>query len=179
MVYATTDGGDHWNRQELAPPAGGWGSAVATGESGPQEVSGRSSPWVVVSVLVPGPVQGAFTLAGRYVYTWRSPSWTGPVLVPYGALPVVDRADQAHWLATNGGAVLESADAGESWHTLGQVPGGWFVSRLMMADGDNGWALLLSTASGGPGVLPTAALAGTVDGGRHWELVTPPSGRQR
>jgi len=174
VVYATTDGGDHWVRQELAPPTDGWGFAVAIGEGGPQEVGGRSSPWVVVSVLGPGPIQGAVTLAGRYVYTWRPPTWSGPVLIPYAALPVVDQVDQTHWLAANGGSVLETTDAGDNWRALGQVPAGWLVSRITMADRDNGWALLLTSATGGPAVIAARGLARTGDGGRHWTLVSTP-----
>jgi len=65
VVYGTTDGGDHWNRQELAPPAGGWGTAVATQASGPHAVHSRSSPWVIVSVVTPGPLQGEFFLSSQ------------------------------------------------------------------------------------------------------------------
>jgi len=175
VVYGTTDGGDHWNRQELDPPAGGRGSAVATLESVPQEMGGRSSPSMVVTVLDPGPGQGTFLIGGRYVYTWRSPTWTGPVPVPGGPFAVVDQVDQAHWFATIGTLVLETTDAGKNWREVGQVPDGWLVSRLAMVDRSNGWALVLSPVTRDPAVPPATGLARTVDGGRHWTLVSTPS----
>jgi photosystem II stability/assembly factor-like uncharacterized protein len=97
------------------------------------------------------------------------------VRVPDGPFDAIDQVDQAHWLATNGGSVLETTDAGDNWREVRHVPLGWLVSRLTMADRSNGWALLLSSAMRDPGVLPATRLARTVDGGRHWTIVSTPS----
>jgi hypothetical protein len=97
------------------------------------------------------------------------------VLVPTGSIPTVDEVDPAHWLVATGSSLLETTDAGENWLTLGQVPTGWAVIRLMMADRNHGWALLLSSGPPDPRTPPRVGLARTVDGGRHWALVQTPS----
>jgi photosystem II stability/assembly factor-like uncharacterized protein len=179
VVYATTDGGDHWNREELPSPAGGWGSDIWTWESGPQVVGGRVSPLLLVEEARQGQ-QGQIVLSAEYLYTARSSAWMGPVLVPeIPAVPTVMETDQAHWLVATGSSVLETTDAGENWQRLGQIPYGWLVSRLTMVDRDHGWAQLIGALGPSWGnnipVAPPTALARTVDGGRHWSLVVTPS----
>jgi photosystem II stability/assembly factor-like uncharacterized protein len=173
VVYATTDGGDHWSRDELLAPVDLPGSTLGTIEEGPQLVGTRPSPAIVVSPLTPGSQPRQVFAAGRYVYLWRSAAWTGPRMIPNGG-PGVVIVDQTHWLVVSGNSVLQTTDEGEQWLALGQVPSGWVVSRLTMADADHGWALLLSTALGGATASPGTGLARTVDGGRHWTLVSAP-----
>lgn len=170
VVYATTDGGDHWSREELPPPRGGWGPAQATFEVGPPEVAGQAAPSVVVAPLLPGPQPQVLLGAGQYVYTWQPGTWTGPVPIPNGAVLV----DRARWLVTNGSSVLETTNAGESWHALGEVPAGWQVLRLAMADRDHGWALLVNRTPSATGPFAPAMLVRTADGGRHWTPVAAP-----
>jgi photosystem II stability/assembly factor-like uncharacterized protein len=171
VVYATTDGGDHWNRQELPPPGDGWGSTLGTWEDGPQVVGGPSSPGLLVSTIVPGPQQGQFILQGRYLYQWPSPSWAGPVVVPSGAFLITD---QGRWLVANGSSVLETSDGGRDWVALGQVPVGWLISRITMVDRDHGWAILFSSEPTPIGTPRTMGLARSSDGGRHWTVVAVP-----
>ncbi|TMC09717.1 MAG: hypothetical protein E6J41_09980 [Chloroflexi bacterium] len=171
VVYATSDAGAHWSRQELAPPAGGWGSTVGILEDTPPAPGSGSSPMVAVATLEPGPRQNAFTLDGRYVYTWQAPAWAGPVQVPNGPVTV---ADQAHWFVVMGTSVLESTDGGENWTALGAPVSGWVVNRLTMVDRDHGWATLFRLPPSGLSIS-TTGLARTADGGRHWAAITPPS----
>jgi photosystem II stability/assembly factor-like uncharacterized protein len=174
VIYVTADGGDHWSREELAPPRGGWGAAVGTWEDGPREVSAGASPWLAVSPVWQGPQAGELVLVSRYLYRWESPAWSGPLQISYGAGPAVDRADPAHWLAATGRSVLESTDAGKDWQPLGVVPAGWSISRFTMTDREHGWALLFSSTSPAVSTATTGGLARTVDGGRHWTLVRVP-----
>jgi photosystem II stability/assembly factor-like uncharacterized protein len=170
-VYATTDGGDHWDRQELPPPAGGWPSNLGLLEEGPQTLGARSSPWVAVLPLQAGPRSGEFLIPTRYLYPLGPATWPVPaVLETTGPLFV----DQARWLVANGASVLETIDEGENWLALGTVPAGWLVDRLTMVDRDHGWAVLFR-ASAAPGTVTATGLARTVDGGRRWTLVGLPS----
>jgi photosystem II stability/assembly factor-like uncharacterized protein len=181
VVYATTDGGDHWNRQELPPPAGGWGSSI-TWEIGPPEVSGGFSPLLLVEDLRAGSQQGQMVLSAEYLYTWRPSTWMGPLRLPaVPAVPASTGTDQNRWLVATGSSILETTDAGAHWQALGQIPYGWQVSRLTMVDRTHGWAQLFGAVQSGPApgnnvpVQPATALARTVDGGRHWSLVGTPS----
>jgi photosystem II stability/assembly factor-like uncharacterized protein len=170
VVYATTDAGDHWSRQELPPPAGGWRTNPGTLEDTPPARAGASAPSVAVAILEPGPRQGVFNVDGRYVYTWQAPGWTGPVQVPSGPVTL---ADQAHWFVVMGTSVLESTDGGENWTTLGAPASGWVIERLAMVDQDHGWATLFRLPPPGSPISATG-LARTADGGGHWTIVTPP-----
>jgi len=171
VVYATTDGGDQWDRQELRPPDGGWPSNLGLVEEGPQMVGAPSSPWVAVLTLEAGPQTGQFLVPTRYLYALGPAAWTGSApLQTAGAL----FADQARWLVANGGSVLETTDAGESWRTLGAIPG-WLVARLTMVDRDHGWAVVFRGALAPPGPIVPNGLARTADGGRTWALVRLPA----
>jgi photosystem II stability/assembly factor-like uncharacterized protein len=169
VVYATSDAGDHWTRQELPPPDGGWRSGAGITEDSPPPGSG-ASPSVAVGTLEPGPRQGVFSLDGRYVYTWHAPAWTGPVQVPNGPVAL---ADQANWFVVMGTSVLESADGGENWTALGSPPEGWVLSGLTMVDRDHGWATLFRLPRTGL-AISTTGMARTADGGRHWTVVATP-----
>jgi hypothetical protein len=171
VIYATADGGDTWNRQELPSPNGGWGSTLGTYEEGPQTAGGRSSPSLVASTVQPGPQPRQFVLAARYVYTWRSSGWTRPAQVPDGTVWV---ADEARWLVATSTSVLGTTDGGESWLALGEVPPGWLAVTLQIADPDHGWAVLIRETPSGT-APPSGGLARTLDGGRHWSLVALPS----
>jgi photosystem II stability/assembly factor-like uncharacterized protein len=173
-VYATTDGGDHWSRQELTSPQGGWGTTEGMWEDGPQAVGGGAAPWLVVSAVTAVPQPNAVYLAGRYLYRWRSPAWTGPTQVPVGSLPAVVGADPSHWLVAIANSILSSTHGGEHWQAQGQVPAGWVISRFAMTDPDHGWALVFAS-SAPPLVTPQSRLARSVDGGRHWTLMAVPS----
>jgi len=175
VVYATTDGGDHWSRQELSTPRDLFGSAAGTIEQGPPVIGTRPAPAVLVSPVLPGPQQRPVLVAERYLYLWRSPTWTGPVLIPNGGAPGALVVDEAHWLFVNGNSVLGTTDGGENWLALGQVPAGWVASRLTMPDADHGWALLLRITPGAATASPASGLGRTVDGGRHWTLVSAPT----
>jgi photosystem II stability/assembly factor-like uncharacterized protein len=171
-VSATVDGGDHWNRQELPSPAGGWGPALGTWQVGPPSVGTGPSPSVVLSLLAPGSRPGQAAPTSQYVYSWQAPGWTRPVPVPAGAVVVADRS---RWLVANGTSVQETSDGGDTWSALGAVPPGWRVGGFTMVDADHGWAVLRDVGPPG-GMQPYASeLARTTDGGRHWALVTVPS----
>ena len=55
VVYGTTDSGDHWNRQVLPPPPGGWARAQGTWEMNPRETGGLTAPALVAGSYIPGP----------------------------------------------------------------------------------------------------------------------------
>jgi photosystem II stability/assembly factor-like uncharacterized protein len=170
-VYATMDGGDTWDRQELSPPNGGWPSNLGLFEEGPQQVGAGSSPWAAVLPFQAGPTPGQFVVPTRYLYTLHSTTWAGPALEQTtGALFV----DQARWLVAQGSSVLETTDEGENWRALGLVPAGWFVSRLTMVDRDHGWAVLFREPTR-PGPVVANGLARTADGARTWTLVGLPA----
>ena len=169
VVFATTDAGDHWSRQELPPPDGGWGSILGTLEDSPPDRG--STPSVVVSSLAPGPGQDVYRLAGRYVHTWRAQGWTVPVQVPNGLVTI---GGPDRWYVVTGSSLLGSTDQGENWTTLDAPPPGWQLFRLTMVDPDHGWATLSRPDRSAPRISATG-LARTADGGRHWALVTPPS----
>jgi hypothetical protein len=126
---------------------------------------------MTVQTLGPASQPGQYPLVGRYVYALRSGTWTGPALVQASGPLFVD---PARWLVATGSSVLESTDAGESWHALGRVPAGWLVDAMTMVDRDHGWAVLFSspTVNGQP---TASGLSRTADGGRTWTLVGLPS----
>jgi len=171
VVYATSDAGDHWSRQELQPPAGGWGSTVGILADTPPAPGSGSSPMVAVATMEPGARQGVFILDGRYIYTWQAPAWTGPVLVPNGPVAL---ADPAHWFVVMGTTVLASSDGGENWTTVGTPASGWVIYRITMVDREHGWATLYRLAPSGSPISATG-LARTTDGGSHWTVVPLPS----
>jgi photosystem II stability/assembly factor-like uncharacterized protein len=171
VVYATTDGGDAWARQELPPPAAGWGSIAGTWDEGPAAVAGGSVPALVVSEIIAGPRGGSISLTSQNVYTWQPPAWIGPVLIPGGGGVLV--AGPARWLVANGNSLLETSDGGENWVPLGMPPPGWLMSSIAMLDRGTGWAVVLH-----PGLSPTRpafGLARTTDGGLHWALISLPA----
>ncbi len=70
------------------------------------------------------------------------------------------------------GAVLATADAGRSWHTVGEL--GADPVALDFADAWRGWALVLTSQGFGGS---TYAMLVTSDGGRHWRTTAPLPGR--
>lgn len=175
VLYATTDGGDSWIRQELPLPPAGWGSPSAVFDEGAPTPTSSGSVALVVALGVQGPNQGNFLLQDWYVYTWQASSWADPVRVPGPAFSVVRGTEGRRWWATNSSTLMESDDAGNHWRVGGEGPRGRLFSRFDAIDPDHGWALLLDPQTCGYGLPCVISLARTTDGGRHWTLVSAPA----
>jgi len=176
VVYATTDGGDDWIRQELPPPAAGWGSPLGVVLQGPPTPSDTSSGVLVATPISQGPGQGTYLLQSGYVYTRQAASWAVPTPLPHSgfAFSVVGHTEGRRWWVSNGSTVLESDDSGDHWQPLGEGPNGRIFARFDVVDPGHAWALLLDARACGPGLPCPSSLARTADGGRHWTLVSTP-----
>lgn len=174
VVYATTDGGSQWSRQELPQPPAGWGTPLAVWENWPQTPGHGGSPVFVASSIHQGPQLGSFALSGAYGYALQASFWGPPVQLPAGGIAAVSLLDRTHWWAASGSSVLTSDDAGSSWRTIGFAPAGSLFRDIAMVDAVYGWAHLFDPATCGMGLPCLGGLARTTDGGRHWSLVAPP-----
>ncbi len=175
VLYATTDGGDSWVRQELPAPPAGWGSPSAVFDEGAPAPTSTGSVTLVVAPTVQGPNQGTFLLPDWYVYTWQASSWAGPVQVPGLTFSVVGGTDGRRWWATNSSTLLESDDAGNHWRAVGEGPIGRVFKRFESIDSDHAWALLLDPQTCRSRLPCVNSLARSTDGGRHWTLVSAPA----
>jgi len=175
VVYATANGGDSWIRQELPPPAAGWGSPVGVGDQGVPTPIGSGSAAMVVAPMVQGPNQGGLLLQNWYVYIWQTSSWAVPVRIPSPAFSVVGRTDGRLWWTARGSALLESDDRGDHWRAVGDGPRWRIFNRFDVIDLDHAWAQLLDEQTCLDGLPCVRSLARTADGGRHWTVVSVPA----
>jgi len=177
VVYATSDGGSDWTRQELPPPAAGWGSAsLGIWDFGPPVIVAGRPALLAVSPFVPGAQSATFVTTSDYVYAGGAPSWTGPVQLPAGAIGfvAVSPTDEARWWVTTGPGLLETDDAGAHWHTIGLAPGAWLFWRLFIAEAGHAWAQLIDPRTCYTGLPCIMALARSTDGGQHWTVLRAP-----
>ncbi len=177
VVYATIDGGDSWIRQELPPPAAGWGSPAGVFGEGEPTLIGTGSAAIGVTPIVQGGNPGSYgyLLQNWYVCTWQASSWADPVQVPGPVFSVVGHTQGRRWWAANGSTVLESDEAGNHWRAVGNGPSGRLFARFDAPDPDHAWALLLDPEACGLGLPCGFLLARTADAGRHWTLVGTPA----
>lgn len=177
VVYSTMDGGDDWIRQELPPPAAGWGSPLGVFLESPPTPIGTWSDVLVAAPISQGPYQGTYVLQSAYVYARQAASWAVPTPLPRAdfAFSVVASTEGRRWWASSGSTVLESDDSGDHWQALGEGPNRRLFARFDVVDPGHAWALLLDARACGPGLPCPFSLARTADGGRHWTLVSTPA----
>jgi len=150
-VYLTTDGGATWQRHDLPPPPGiSWN----VGDSG-------GSPIVKTNVQVL-PQQGVVAVVDNgssTKYEFRSfnrgATWSF-VPSPPGR---VGYEDSLHWWAMQGTSLFKSADAGQTWIEVTNALVDWQATPQII-DANHAWAQVV--------VVGGYGLAGTTDGGLHW-----------
>jgi len=166
VVYGTTDGGDHWSRQVLAPPPDSRARAQRTWEVGPRETGGLKVSALVAGSFVAGPQAPSVVVGDQYLYRWHGSTWTGPVPLPTG---VVSVTSESHWWVMNSSSLVETTDGGVDWHLAGETPAGWLIDRLTMVDPGHGWAL-----ASRPRLPAFTAVLRSDDGGRDWTPIAIP-----
>ena len=164
-LYASTDGGRTWARQDLPLDTA---SAAATLATGAPVFFGA------VQGVLPLFVQQASGFQALQAYTSHDGggNWSGtsPVSSPKGSLAPAF-ADGSHWFASDGANMYSTGDAGQSWTAFLTRPTGALVgvTQLCFISPTTGWAL--RPAGLGPAGKVTTALQQTTDGGRSWQAV--------
>jgi hypothetical protein len=179
VVYATTDGGETWAREEVPPPPAGWGAPDALTVQPPATPGGRGYPALIVeSVLKVG---DRWTLRDAHLVAWQpaAGTWSGAGAGQLTDTPVFPVAlgflDARRWWRTEGPSALVTDDAGGHWRLVGRAPGGGPFLSLAVVDAGHGWATVVDPRPCGPGAACSTALARTVDGGRTWSIVSTPA----
>jgi photosystem II stability/assembly factor-like uncharacterized protein len=175
VVYATTDGGEDWSRQEL--PAPGGDQAGAGTLTVPPIAFGRDGVALVEARIVP--VSNGWTVQGGSLVTWQlaAAAWSAPTALPANpfSLGSLGTVDGRRWWAAAGPSVQMTDDAGAHWRPVGQAPAGMQFVELSLVDAGHAWAILVDTRSCTPWLPCRFTLARTADGGRHWSVVRSPA----
>jgi photosystem II stability/assembly factor-like uncharacterized protein len=151
-VYTSNDGGQSWQRHELPPPAGSWGS----GSYFPPQVQ-----------ILPGAVAVASIESEGQSATFHFTSFDDGVSWTHVQPPpgLVAYQDAFHWWASRDTALFKSSDGGKTWSQVtSRLPGSGVV--LSVLDSKHAWASL--AVFGGYG------LAFSEDGGFRWTRATVP-----
>lgn len=183
FLYTTSNGGQHWQLQELPPlpdlTLSGNGTLAQ-----PVFFGGQAGVLPLEVTLVPShtgplsvPPEGFPTVL--YVYRFANGGWNNPTRLPVVSRNVNDPLvsqflDMSDWWVASQGNLWVTVDAGRSWQRLRPVlPRGLTLNTLDYVSPADGWAI--ATTHYSPGTFTdTAPLLRTTDGGDHWtELVLP------
>ncbi|MDA8321744.1 MAG: YCF48-related protein [Actinomycetota bacterium] len=125
QIWRTTDGGATWTATALPTPGAGWPSAT----SQPSGVV-VGSPWIVGSdllVAVAGPSGLTVEASADGGQTWQVAGPAVPGTSQYAKLGGFQPVSGADWFVSVPGAVVQTTDAGQTWHTVSTptlLPGG-------------------------------------------------------
>ena len=162
FFYVTHDGGRTWNDAAIALPAGFSGNCICS------IVSLRFSDSRTGVFVLTDYSSGSLPQSVIYVTSDAGSSWR-----PGPALPAqtyeVHFIDGTHGWTINGKAnnsILNTADGGKHWSTVGTIPSTQGVMDLQFVNETVGWAM---------GSEPTGnTLIKTADGGRTWTTQLSP-----
>ncbi len=165
----------------------GWGFVASAGAVVTQNADATTRPMLVQSSQYLGYGEGWASDGGQVLFThdggltWRNitpaglPGHIQEITFTDGARGWVVASDRDN---NNALHVLSTTDGGANWVDTGsiKVPDGLLaaqVSSVSFADKNNGWLMLISTASGSP---ESTVLYRTTNAGRTWQpLPAPPS----
>jgi photosystem II stability/assembly factor-like uncharacterized protein len=174
ILYRTSDGGHHWRRVALAPPARYRGQPATAslprffgrrdGVVGVRFRDRSRAQQVVVYVTHDGGDSWSARPAPAAV-DLRAESWGFPQALPFSAASAKD------WFLLVGPMLYTTTDGGRTWSTTRTVaPKPPRVWDLAFSSPSEGWAIFALVVNG---PRAGAALVKTSDGGRHWTPLAP------
>lgn len=177
QLYATRDGGQHWERQVVSPPA-----TVDSGSSAIYQLPKfRADAKGVLPVLFSSPKS---SLLATYVTSDAGATWRSKALVPLPAPSDLDgsvvasvvNADTVIMAPAQSSDVIVMTDAAQrSYRRSGNLSSQQAIVGMDFQTADRGWLLLASgqCAAGKSQCRQGTKLFTTTDGGRTMHDITP------